>query len=232
MGCSGGTIVEPQHGDDNRCEILRHRQPARSRPERPGADLRFLQIGPKRGRQILDRARQPDAPLREARLYDGEVVLTREALHFLDVVRCGAARGRERLTREVRPSRRQLRGSLHSSLAAAFAARAPAPVRGRRMTVTSIRSFGSTAPVTLAWGSGFFSLPGMMVRFRGAAMTSLLQKADDVHSERVTPLRARSNGAYRRISWARQLLRSTAERDWLAGCVFWPARAFLTSLLN
>ena len=94
-------------------EILWHRQPARSRPDRPGADLRFLQIGPKRGRQILDRARQPDAPLREARLYDGEIVVTREALHFLDVVRCSAARGRERLTREVRPSRRQLRGSRH-----------------------------------------------------------------------------------------------------------------------
>ena len=110
MGCRGGTIVEPQHGDDDRCEILWHGEPARSRPERPGANLRFLQIGPKRGRQILDRARQPDAPLRQARLYDREVVLTREALHFLDVVRGRAARGRERLTREVRPSPRQLQG--------------------------------------------------------------------------------------------------------------------------
>ena len=29
------------------------------------------------------------------------------------------------------------------------------------MTVTSIRSFGSTAPVTFALGRAFFSLPGM-----------------------------------------------------------------------
>ena len=54
------------------------------------------------------------------------------------------------------------------------------------MTVTSIRSFGSTAPVTLAWASGFFSLPGMMVRFRGAAMTSLLQKATTRHLSRTS----------------------------------------------
>ena len=58
-------------------------------------------------------ASQPDAPFGDAGLDDREVVIEREAFHFFHVARGSAALGRERLSCEVRPSRRQLQGACH-----------------------------------------------------------------------------------------------------------------------